>query len=92
MPPGMTGPVVVGGRNVLSWEEKFQLDLAYVDDWSLALDIKILSLTVIAVLTAKGASAKNHSTMPRLRGASVSDEDDRNAVSSLDRPPERDRL
>ena len=92
MPPGMTGPVIIAGRNVLSWEEKFQLDLTYMDDWSFALDLKILFLTGLAVLTARGASASNHSTMPKFRGASVSDEDDRSAVSSPDRIPERDRL
>lgn len=50
MPPGLTGWAQVKGRNALSWEEKFELDIWYVDHWSLWLDVKILALTLWKVL------------------------------------------
>lgn len=54
--PGITGLAAVSGRNHLSWEDRFRLDLEYVDNWSLALDAKILALTAWKVLTREGAS------------------------------------
>lgn len=70
MPPGMAGPVLAGGRNALSWEDKFALDTWYVDHWSLALDVKILALTALRVLRREGISAEGSATMPEFQGQS----------------------
>ena len=66
--PGITGWAQVNGRNSLGWEEKFKLDVWYVDHWSIWLDIKILFLTVIKVLKREGISAEGHATMPEFLG------------------------
>jgi len=66
--PGITGWAQVNGRNALSWEEKFRLDVWYVDNRSLWLDIKILWLTVKKVLVRDGISAAGEATMPRFTG------------------------
>ncbi|MGE4534735.1 sugar transferase [Halomonas sp.] len=66
--PGVTGWAQVNGRNALSWEEKFKLDVWYVDHQSLRLDIKILWLTVKKVLVRDGISAEGQATMERFRG------------------------
>jgi sugar transferase EpsL len=58
MPPGMAGPVLASGRNLLDWEEKFRLDVWYVDHWSLWLDFKILLRTAWKVLKREGVSAR----------------------------------
>jgi lipopolysaccharide/colanic/teichoic acid biosynthesis glycosyltransferase len=67
--PGITGWVQVNGRNALSWEDKFKLDVWYVDHHSLWLDIKILWLTVRKVLVRDGVSAAGEATMPRFTGS-----------------------
>lgn len=67
--PGITGWAQVNGRNTLSWEKKFELDIWYVDHWSLWLDLKILFLTVIKVLKREGISHANHATMSEFRGS-----------------------
>lgn len=64
VPPGITGWVQVKGRNGLSWEEKFQLDIWYVDHRSLWLDAKILLLTLRTVCLREGISAPGDATMP----------------------------
>lgn len=69
MPPGMTGLAQVRGRNALSWERKFALDLEYVDTWSLALDLRILADTVGMVLRREGISAEGSATMPVFTGS-----------------------
>jgi lipopolysaccharide/colanic/teichoic acid biosynthesis glycosyltransferase len=71
MPPGMAGPVLASGRNLLDWEEKFRLDVWYVDHWSLWLDFKILLRTAWKVLKREGVSAKEHATMPKFEGIGV---------------------
>lgn len=63
--PGITGYAQIHGRNALSWEEKFNLDVWYVDNLSLGLDLKILWQTIGVVCGGKGVSASNHVTMPR---------------------------
>ena len=68
MRPGMAGPVLAGGRNTLTWEEKFKQDLWYVDNWSLWLDVKILFRTIVSVLKREGISAEEHVTMPKFTG------------------------
>src|SRR5690606_3092583 len=66
--PGITGWAQVNGRNAISWEEKFKYDVWYVDNWSLWLDLKILFMTIVAVLRRNGISAEGHATMPVFRG------------------------
>ncbi len=67
--PGITGWAQVKGRNSLSWEEKFALDVWYVDNWSLALDVRILALTALRVLQREGISQQGHATMPVFMGS-----------------------
>lgn len=67
--PGITGWAQVNGRNALSWEEKFKLDVWYVDNRSMRLDIKILWLTVRKVLARDGISAAGEATMTRFSGS-----------------------
>src|SRR5829696_3479183 len=55
--PGITGWAQVNGRNAISWEEKFELDVWYVDNWSLWVDVKILGLTILKVLKRSGVTA-----------------------------------
>jgi len=62
--PGITGWAQVNGRNAVSWEKKFEFDVWYVDNWSLMLDIRILSATVWRVALQKGISADSHPTAP----------------------------
>lgn len=66
--PGVTGWAQVNGRNAISWEEKFELDVWYVDHQSLWLDIKILWLTVKKVLVRDGISAEGEATMRKFTG------------------------
>ena len=62
--PGITGWAQVNGRNAISWDEKFDLDVWYVDNQSVWLDIKILFLTIKKVIMRDGISAKDDATMP----------------------------
>ena len=66
--PGITGWAQVNGRNAISWEDKFQLDVWYVDHQSFWLDLKILFLTVKRVFQRSGISAYGEMTMPRFTG------------------------
>jgi sugar transferase EpsL len=66
--PGITGWAQVNGRNAISWEKKFELDIWYLDNWSLGLDMKIIAMTLPSVLKRSGISAAGHATMPRFRG------------------------
>ena len=67
--PGLTGWAQVHGRNSLGWEEKFRLDLWYVDNQSLALDLYIIWLTVVTVLRREGISAAGQATMNHFTGS-----------------------
>ncbi len=67
--PGITGWAQVNGRNAISWEDKFKLDVWYVDHQSLWLDIKILWLTVKRVLERDGIGAEGEATMPKFTGS-----------------------
>jgi len=67
--PGITGWAQVNGRNELSWEEKFDLDLWYLENQSFWLDLKILWLTVKKVILREGISAKGATTMPKFTGS-----------------------
>lgn len=66
--PGVTGWAQVNGRNAISWEEKFKLDVWYIENRSMWLDLKILLLTVRKVLIRDGISAAGEATMPRFLG------------------------
>lgn len=66
--PGLTGWAQVNGRNAISWEEKFKLDVWYVDHWSLWLDLKILGLTFVKVFKKEGISSNSHATMEEFFG------------------------
>lgn len=66
--PGITGWAQVNGRNAITWDGRFKLDVWYVDNWSLRLDIKILWLTVLKTLKREGISAQGHATMPEFKG------------------------
>jgi sugar transferase EpsL len=66
--PGITGWAQVNGRNAIGWEEKFSLDIWYVDNRKLWLDLKILWLTFVKVINREGISQKGHSTMPEFIG------------------------
>jgi lipopolysaccharide/colanic/teichoic acid biosynthesis glycosyltransferase len=67
--PGITGWAQVNGRNALSWEEKFHLDVEYVDRLSLVMDLRILALTAAAVVSGHGVAAEGSATMPRFTGS-----------------------
>lgn len=69
--PGVTGWAQINGRNALSWDEKFRLDVWYVDHQSLWLDLKILMLTVRKVFVREGISAAGEATMPRFTGSGL---------------------
>jgi lipopolysaccharide/colanic/teichoic acid biosynthesis glycosyltransferase len=73
--PGITGWAQVNGRNAISWEEKFDLDVWYVDNGSFSLDLKILWLTFVNVLKRQGISAKGFETMPEFKGSRKRGED-----------------
>jgi sugar transferase EpsL len=67
--PGITGWAQVNGRNAISWEEKFRLDVWYVDHWSVLLDLKIIVLTIGRVLRPHGVAQPGHVTMPEFMGS-----------------------
>ena len=67
--PGVTGWAQVNGRNALSWDEKFELDVWYVDHASKWLDVKILWLTVLKVCMREGISAPGEATMAKFTGS-----------------------
>lgn len=66
--PGITGWAQVNGRNALSWEDRFRLDVWYVDNHTLGLDLRILALTVRKVLVREGISAQGEATMSKFTG------------------------
>ncbi len=66
--PGITGWAQVNGRNAISWDEKFKLDVWYVENQSMWLDIKILLLTVVRILRRDGVNSSETETMPKFTG------------------------
>jgi len=66
--PGITGWAQINGRNAISWDERFALDVWYVDHRSLWLDLKILMITVKKVFTREGIAQPGHATMPEFTG------------------------
>ncbi|WP_410513553.1 sugar transferase [Paenibacillus sp. BR2-3] len=75
--PGITGWAQVNGRNTISWEDKFRLDIWYVDHYSFWLDLKILVLTLLKVVKSEGISNSNHVTMPLFQGTAKKEEGSR---------------
>jgi lipopolysaccharide/colanic/teichoic acid biosynthesis glycosyltransferase len=71
--PGITGLAQVSGRNLLSWDERFALDVWYVDHWSLALDLKILLKTIAAVVATSGINQPGRETVDEFMGSSQTD-------------------
>ena len=71
--PGITGLAQVSGRNALTWEDRFALDVEYVDRRSLRLDLRILWLTVATVIKREGVTAEGSATMPVFRGSPKED-------------------
>lgn len=72
--PGVTGLAQVSGRNALTWEQKFALDLEYVDSRTLRLDLTILAKTLLLVVRRHGVNADSELTMPEYRGSTASHE------------------
>ena len=66
--PGLSGWAQVNGRNTVSWEDKFRMDVEYVDNYSLLFDIKILFLTIVNVLKHEGISSETSATMEEFMG------------------------
>jgi lipopolysaccharide/colanic/teichoic acid biosynthesis glycosyltransferase len=66
--PGITGWAQVNGRNAISWDEKFDLDVWYVDNKSILLDIRILCMTIIKVITRSGINQDRKTTMEKFKG------------------------
>ena len=73
--PGVTGWAQVNGRNAISWVEKFKLDVWYVDNCSIGLDLKIMWLTALSVLKREGISHAGEATMPEFMGTKESEQD-----------------
>jgi sugar transferase EpsL len=67
--PGITGLAQISGRNALSWEEKFRLDVQYVDTCSFALDVKILARTVWQVFARRDINQPGHATAQEFMGS-----------------------
>ncbi|MHB8872430.1 MAG: sugar transferase [Myxococcaceae bacterium] len=74
--PGITGWAQINGRNALTWEEKFRLDVWYVDHWSPFLDARILAATVFRVFRRQGISRQGHATMPEFLGLRAVSQDE----------------
>jgi sugar transferase EpsL len=72
--PGLTGWAQVNGRNALGWEEKFALDVWYVDNRSMLLDLRILAMTAWQVVRPRGISAEGAATMPEFMGVAAAPE------------------
>ncbi len=66
--PGITGWAQINGRNAISWEDRFKLDVWYVDNWSLWLDLKILARTIILVFKREGITQQGRATMDEFMG------------------------
>ena len=72
--PGITGWAQVNGRNAITWEEKFKLDVWYVDNWSVWLDAKVIFMTIKKVLYREGISQEGHETMEYFMGSEEKEE------------------
>jgi lipopolysaccharide/colanic/teichoic acid biosynthesis glycosyltransferase len=75
--PGITGWAQINGRNAVSHEEKFRLDVWYVDNWSLGLDLRILLTTLWRVVARSNISAAGHATMAEFQGSPPTERSER---------------
>ena len=66
--PGITGWAQINGRNAISWEDKFKLDVWYVDNWSLWLDVKIVFMTISKIVKREGINQQGQATMEEFKG------------------------
>jgi lipopolysaccharide/colanic/teichoic acid biosynthesis glycosyltransferase len=71
--PGITGWAQINGRNAIGWEERFALDLWYVENRSLWLDMKIIARTIVSVLKGEGIAHPRHATMPEFMGSEITE-------------------
>ncbi len=78
--PGVTGLAQVTGRNAMSWSERFEKDVWYVDHGSLRLDLWILWRTLVVVVKRHGIAHDQHATMPEFRGSGLNDRDQRSST------------
>ena len=69
--PGLTGWAQINGRNALTWEARFALDVWYVDHWSLGLDLRIIARTILTVVRREGISHADQATMSKFKGTSA---------------------
>jgi sugar transferase EpsL len=76
--PGITGWAQINGRNAISWDEKFELDIWYVENHSCGIDLKIIFLTFVRVLARSGINAAGEATMSTFTGSSTSHPEKRN--------------
>lgn len=76
--PGLTGLAQVMGRNALTWDQKFEADIKYVDTYSFRLDAAIILRTVLKIITRSGISAPGDATMPVFKGSPNHSPDDKN--------------
>ena len=67
--PGISGWSQINGRNAITWEKKFRMDVWYVENRSMALDLKIIFITVLKVLLRNGVNAKTGGIMPNFKGS-----------------------
>lgn len=74
--PGLTGWAQVNGRNALSWEEKFKLDVWYVDNWNLWLDLRIIHMTIVKVLRREGISQDGEATVSEFMGSQLPEKEE----------------
>ncbi len=79
--PGITGWAQINGRNALTWQDKFRLDIWYVDHWSLGLDVRILLLTIWKTINQEGISQPGRATADEFMGNERLPEDEQAAVS-----------
>jgi lipopolysaccharide/colanic/teichoic acid biosynthesis glycosyltransferase len=71
--PGITGWAQIHGRNAVDWDERFRLDVWYVDHWSLLLDLKILAMTALTLIRREGINRRDHATMYEFMGSHQND-------------------
>ena len=72
--PGLTGWAQVNGRNAITWENKFKLDVWYVDNLSFSTDLRILLLTIVKVISKDGISAVGEISSPEFYGSKISED------------------
>jgi len=84
--PGLTGLAQVSGRNAVTWDRRFELDVQYVDTWTIRGDLKILKDTVAAVLHRDGITAAGEVSMPEFTGGAAGDASGDAGASTDDRP------